>query len=329
VSASSKIEWTDASWNPIRAIRQFENAPGMDPETRIGWHCEKVSEACMNCYAESMNKRLGTGLAYKPENRRRVEIFLDEKVLIQPLKWRKPRKIFVCSMTDLFGEWVPDEWLDSIFAVMALCPHHTFQVLMKRPKRMREYVTTSRRHAVAASATMIADTNPTIFKARALVLSAVVEIATLGDPLEDRWPLPNVWLGVTAENQVAANERIPHVLATPAAVRWVSYEPALGPINLTSIDPTGHQRSIGASGWSAVWKDNNIGRAWLDWIVCGDESGHKARESNLEWHRSVRDQCAAAGVAFYEKQITHRGKKVPFEVWPADLKIRQFPEVKP
>ena len=128
----SKIEWTDSTWNPIRARRRDNG--------HVGFHCEHVSEACRNCYAEGMNKRLFTGLDYKPGNRDQVEIFLDEKTLLQPLRGKRPRKIFVCSMTDLFADFVADEMIDRIFAVMALCPQHTFQILTKRPERMRKYI---------------------------------------------------------------------------------------------------------------------------------------------------------------------------------------------
>lgn len=129
----SKIEWTDASWTPIRA-RNVDTG-------KVGWHCEHVSEGCRHCYAEGINKRLGTGLSYKPGlvGPGGAEIFRDEKMLLAPVRWKRPRMIFVCSMTDLFAEFVSDEMIDRVFAVMALCPQHTFQVLTKRPKRMREW----------------------------------------------------------------------------------------------------------------------------------------------------------------------------------------------
>jgi protein gp37 len=131
MSDRSKIEWTDASWNPIRAE--------LTTVARPGWYCEHVSEGCRNCYAENINNRLGTGLPFKPAHRQSVNIYLDEKVLQQPLKWKRPRMVFVCSMSDLFGSWVTDAMLDAIFAVMQLAKQHTFQVLTKRPERMREY----------------------------------------------------------------------------------------------------------------------------------------------------------------------------------------------
>src|ERR1051325_7770043 len=138
----TKIEWTrnadgtaGKTWNPIRA-RRISN-------DERGWYCEHVSEGCRNCYAEKMNRNtyFGNGLEYKPATLPQVELFLDEKILQQPLHWSKPQNVFPCSMTDLFGRWVKDEWLDQIFAVMALAKQHTFQVLTKRPERMREYVT--------------------------------------------------------------------------------------------------------------------------------------------------------------------------------------------
>ena len=167
---NSKIEWTDSTWNPIRARNL---ATG-----KVGWHCEHMSEACRFCYAEGINRRLGTGLDFKPGHRADIEIFLDEQMLLAPLRWKKPRRIFVNSMTDTFAEFVKDEWLDRMFAVMVLCPQHTFQVLTKRPERMRSYV---------------------------------IHLAVGG------WPLKNIWLGVSAEDQATADERIPLLLQTPAA----------------------------------------------------------------------------------------------------------------
>ena len=120
----SKIEWTDATWNPIRARNK---ATG-----KVGWHCEHATTGCQFCYAENFNQRLGTGLPFKPGHRDDIKLFLDEQILKQPLRWKRPRKIFVGSMTDVFADFIPDAWLDRMFAVMALSPEHTFQVLTKR-----------------------------------------------------------------------------------------------------------------------------------------------------------------------------------------------------
>src|ERR1700749_4070382 len=127
----TKIEWTDATWNPIRA-RNKSNG-------KMGWFCIHKSAGCAGCYAESMNTRLGTGIDFKPGHLKDVEIFVDEKMLTMPLRWKRPRMIFVCSMTDLFADFVPDEFVDQMFAVMALAPQHTFQVLTKRARRQRDY----------------------------------------------------------------------------------------------------------------------------------------------------------------------------------------------
>src|SRR5262245_57000175 len=131
MSDNSAIEWTDATWNPIRARNKTTG--------KVGWHCEHATTGCEFCYSEGFNKRLGTGLAFKPGHRADIELFLDEAMLTLPLRWKKPRKIFVCSMTDLFADFVRDEWIDKMVAVMALAPQHTYQMLTKRAKRMRDY----------------------------------------------------------------------------------------------------------------------------------------------------------------------------------------------
>lgn len=304
------IEWTDATWTPVRAhydstlvLRDAET--GRVDEVRhqaTGWHCEHVSEGCRNCYAETMNKRLGTGLDYKPGNlapRGPVEMFLDEKLLLAPLKWRKPKRIFVCSMTDLFADFVPDAFIDRMFAVMALCPQHSFQVLTKRPERMREYF-----------AELLAS-------ARWLLWPSPVGGKHMFDPLDQSgiWPLPNVWLGVSVEDQAAADARIPLLLDTPAAVRFLSCEPLLGPVDLTAhlwgrpVPCPGCPKDIDCDC-------NTLPRHMLDdepdiaWVICGGESGPGARPMHPDWARGLRDQCAAAGVPFLFKQW---GEWVPFD----------------
>jgi protein gp37 len=237
MGAHSKIEWTDATWNPLRGVKGK-------------WHCTHVSEGCRNCYAERLNVRLG-GPAYKPG----ADTFrLDDKILTEPLRWKKPRRIFVCSMTDLFHEQVPWEWVDKIWFTMASEKRHQFQVLTKRPERMRDYL-------------------------RRFVWTTIPTIA--------KWPLPNVWPGVSVEDQKTADERIPILLQTPAAVPWVSYEPALG-----LVDFAKHLM------WSGPIGPNR----GLKWIVCGGESGPAARPMHPDWARSARDQCVAAGVPFFFKQ---------------------------
>lgn len=247
---NSKIEWTDATWNPIRAQRLDTG--------KTGWHCEKVSPACQHCYAETFNGRElpsgGTGLSYKVESRRRVRMLLHD--LQAPLRWKRPRRIFVCSMTDLFGEFVDFELVDAVFGVIEKATWHTFQILTKRPQRMLWYLTSGHSRSVER------------------------------DPI---WPLPNVHVGVTAENQATANERISVLLQCPAAVRFLSAEPLLGPIDI--------QAAINRMPWMIGGGD-----APLHWVIVGGESGHKARPMHPDWVVSLRDQCRAAEVPFFFKQ---------------------------
>lgn len=260
MSDNTKIEWTDATWNPITG-------------------CSVVSPGCKNCYAM---KLAGTRLQNHPSRAGLTvdtkngpvwtgEIRLNEQWLDQPLRWKRPRMVFVCAHADLFHEAVQDDWIDLIFSAMELSPQHTFQVLTKRPARMRDYI------------------NSRAFK---------------------DYPLPNVWIGVSVEDQAAADERIPLLLDTPAAVRWISVEPLLGPVNLRHAlwkccgNPIpGHP----GDGWTTPPDPSECcgdvePLGGIDWVVVGGESGPKARPMHPDWARSLRDQCAAAGVPFLFKQ---------------------------
>lgn len=252
---NTKIEWTDATWNPVTG-------------------CSVVSPGCTNCYAmrlagtrlKHVESRKGLTIDTKAGPVWNGEVRFNEKDLDQPLRWRRPRLIFVCAHGDLFHENVPDEWIDRVFAVMALAPQHTFQVLTKRSERMRAYVA-----AVAG--------DPKRFTSWAATGAGVIRESGLLEKLREappRWPLPNVWVGVSAEDQHRYDERVSHLRETPAAIRYVSAEPLLGPID---ADLTG-----------------------IDWVIVGGESGSGARPMHPDWARSLRDQCAAAGVAFHFKQ---------------------------
>ncbi|MEF2553212.1 phage Gp37/Gp68 family protein [Aurantimonas sp. A2-1-M11] len=284
----TKIEWTDATWNIITG-------------------CSVVSPGCTNCYAmrlagtrlRNIPSRVGLTRDSKAGPVWNGEIRFNEEWLDQPLRWRRPRMIFVCAHGDLFAEGVTDAMLDKVFAVMALAPQHTFQVLTKRPERMRDYM--------GRSLGRIADTIIRFRRDRGDADMVLVPLAHI-TPGHAWWPLPNVWLGVSVEDQKRADERIPVLLDTPAAVRWISAEPLLGPVDLTSID-TG-------SGWvdslqsyirypmpsDGHFRNEPIDWPHLDWIVAGGESGPGARPMHPEWARSIRDQCAAAGVPFLFKQ---------------------------
>jgi protein gp37 len=305
----SKIEWTEASWNPIRAANK---ATGRD-----GHFCVHVSEGCRNCYAERMQVRFGNPVRFAAQDRDKVQVLLHETALTQPLRWKRPRRIFPCSMSDIAGDWVTDEMLDRMFAVMALTPWHTYQVLTKRPERMRLYVSTPGREiAVQLAAFMM---HQEAFVAGGTQFGSI-RYDTSAHTWHMPWPLPNVGLGTSVEDQATAAARIPELLATPAAVRWLSAEPLLGPLDLTAACG-GAWSCEACCGWRgtdfhAIMRDvdgemlcpacgsvaNDSVPLPLDWVVCGGESGIKARPMHPAWARSLRDQCAAAGVAFFFKQ---------------------------
>lgn len=283
----SRIEWTDATWNPVTG-------------------CAKVSAGCKNCYAERDWTRLAAKVeAYR--GRKFTDVVVHPERLDQPIRWRRPRRIFVNSMSDLFHEDVPDEFIDKVFAVMALCPHHVFQVLTKRPERMARYMdlsTDNREHAIGEQMRLLSyGEHPCLFGH-----SGLFDL-----------PLPNVWLGVSVENQEAADARIPFLLETPAAVRWLSCEPLIGPLSLMS--------------WHYHIGDELEFKLPFDWVVVGGESGPKARPMDARWVRSLRDQCVAAGVPFSFKQWgefnqhgSHVGRRKAGRV--LDGKVwRQFPTV--
>ena len=245
---ASKIEWTDETWNPVTG-------------------CSKVSEGCRNCYAEGMAARFAGqwGYEHKPWTAAHAEhnVRTHSDRLDIPLRWKKPRRVFVNSMSDLFHEEVPFEFIEEVFETMHNAHQHTFQVLTKRPARMLEFFEW--------------------YIIRGL------------DPAGERmWePSPNIWIGVSVENQQAADERIPLLLQTPAAVRFLSCEPLLGPVSIFDVDDT-----IGMEG-------ELLGLPMeprLHWVIAGGESGPNARPMHPDWARSLRDQCEAAKIPFFFKQ---------------------------
>ena len=282
------IEWTDSTWNVITG-------------------CTLVSDGCKHCYAATL---AATRLKHHPsreglarlnaadEAKFTGEVRFNEQWLEQPLRWRKPRMIFVCAHGDLFHEDVPDEWIDKVFAVMALAPRHTFQVLTKRPKRASAYM--SRRDARGRF--------PALDYAALMAATGRWSTPAIED-LSGRTSLPNVWLGTSVENQPTADARIPHLLVTPAAVRFVSAEPLLGPVDLYGGDPDPRLGGVAAGPnvhlgqwWRHDDPANAPPRPGIDWVIAGGESGPGARPMHPDWARSLRDQCAAAGVAFHFKQ---------------------------
>ena len=271
----TKIEWTDATWNPI-----------------VG--CSVVSPGCANCYAMRL---AGTRMKHHPSRKGLTkpskagpvwngQVRFMEQWLDQPLHWHRRRRIFVCAHGDLFHESVPDEWIDRVFAVMALADRHVFQVLTKRPQRMQQYMA-----GITPGQCVRLEAMRDAFiegQAPCSYFWRTDEVPWIWQTVE--LVLPNVWLGVSVEDQPRAEERIPHLLDTPAAVRWVSAEPLLGPIDVTRYLEL------------RLLDDDRLDSPGLDWVVAGGESGPGSRPMHPDWPRSLRNQCAAAGVPFFFKQ---------------------------
>jgi protein gp37 len=329
---TTKIQWTDETWNPVRG-------------------CTEISPGCAHCYAKTFAERW-RGVEGHPYEQG-FDVRLVPEKLDEPLRWKRPRMVFVNSMSDLFHEDVPDEFLDLVFVTMAMSPTHTFQVLTKRHERMRDYMQSrdlgrifETEHKEYGDTRVGADTT-------ALQVAVGVHniMAAHGKRTDPTWPLPNVWLGVSVEDQKRADERIPLLLQTPAAVRFLSCEPLLGPINL----------HFGRSEGLPTENEPCRERHWLlDWVIVGGESGPGARPCNIDWIRDIVRQCKAASVPCFVKQVGSQ----PYEVvennvfeaigtenapprkshyesrnlklidkkggnpseWPADLRIREFPK---
>lgn len=280
------IEWTDATWNPVTG-------------------CTKVSRGCDHCYAERVTERFHGKGSFN-------QIVLHPNRLGWPLRWTRPRRIFVNSMSDLFHDNVPDSFLDEVFGVTAVAHAlygHTFQVLTKRHGRMRSYLKQDLRQLPGG---YIGSTRQAIAGAAHRWAIDRVNAGALSDAIEfgSGWPLPGVWLGVSVENQQWADIRIPALLETPAAVRWLSCEPLLGPIDLTRISWPGHHGNgsithldavNGLYGMPGVWKQKATA---VDWVVVGGESGTGTgtRPMHPDWARGLRDQCTDAEVPFFFKQ---------------------------
>ena len=260
--------------------------------------CTKVSAGCLNCYAERMASPRLRGRHGYPQDEP-FSVVLRPERLVEPTRWTKPHVVFVCSMGDLFHEEVPRDFLDDVFAVMAQLPQHRFLVLTKRPARMKEYIT-----GIPVSS------NPS-YHPRMRIASITGKLRNGVIDLDDAWPLPNVWLGTTTENQETTDERIPLLLSTPAAGRFISMEPMLTPIKLNLGDRT-HVAAHLFSDRYGHW-----GR--IHWVIVGGESGIHPRFMEADWARDIRDDCAEAGVAFFMKQMSGKG---PI---PEDLMIREYP----
>lgn len=283
--SNSKIEWTEKVWNPVRG-------------------CSVVSKGCTNCYAMKQAHRFsGKDMAYEGlttlTNGGPVwtgEVKLVPELLDRPLHWKKPQRVFVNSMSDLFHDDVPDDFILEVFLSMNEAKQHIFQILTKRPERMLKILMNSK-----------------LFPRR-----------TVGSTI---WPLPNVWLGVSVEDQETANERIPLLLQTPAAVRWLSMEPLLDDVDLTSIVTMQFKGGEALNCLNGEILDMfgitvGLQRSKIDWVVVGGESGPGARHSCISWYNNIVHDCKAEGVPVFVKQL---GAK-PYETtddedvsdWPVD-----------
>ena len=340
----TKIQWTEKTWNPITG-------------------CSKVSAGCKNCYAEGVAKRFWG-------ERKFTDVQFHPERLKQPMHWRKPRMVFVNSMSDLFHEDVDNWEIEKMFAVMALAPRHTYQILTKRPARMLEWMTNEAAHENTEYAASLyaadwgggkqAELYGGTWGSGQYGDEGRCEIPPGFEDMNIPWPLPNVWLGVSAEDQETLDERVPLLLQTPAAVRWVSLEPLLGPVDLTGI----RDDEIGAKwdvlGAECTHEDAHVEpdtnavicrqcdeSSFLDWVVVGGESGPKARRCNTGWVRRVVNDCKAAGVPCFVKQLganiitetdipnilrpailNHPKGGDPSE-WPEALRVREWPLTSP
>lgn len=270
--AKTKIEWATHTWNPVTG-------------------CSPVSEGCSNCYAKRMAKRLAGKAGYPKDDPFKVTLHPDK--LDEPFRWKKPRNVFVVSMGDLFHEDVPDDWILKVFDVIGSCPQHIFMILTKRPEQMKEFIEKLQVRYYNICSPIKA------------------EFRLKETPFFSKYkPIKNLWLGVTAENQKRADERIPILLQIPAAVRFVSVEPMLGPVDLSVYLEPGINKSM-LNPEARCGHHGNLlhGKPCihcfpdrLNWVICGGESGPSARPMHPDWARSLRDQCQTAGVPFFLKQ---------------------------
>lgn len=338
MSDNSHIEWTDATWNPTTG-------------------CTKVSPGCANCYIAGTPPFRMAGRKF--DEKGHIPIKFHSQRLSQPLRWRKTRLVFVNSLSDLFHEDIPDAFVVRVYGVMVAAYWHVFQVLTKRPERRRQLLSSPEfREAVAAEAArqinMLRGKDP-LGSESSKSLAATLNLArwqSAGNGRAGRvvsGAAANIWEGATVENQHFADERIPVLLDTPAAVRFLSCEPLLGPVDLNEcgglpwVEPKSDDMP-----YAAEWRG-------VDWVIVGGESGPGARPMDVAWMRSVVKQCLTAGVPVFVKQLgsvvqVDASSQADFmhfsakswnqhgmvaalkdrkggdpDEWPSDLRVRQFP----
>ncbi len=296
------IQWTDKSWNPATG-------------------CTKVSAGCDNCYAERLTERWKGRGSF-------AEVIVHHDRLGHPFLWKQPQRVFVNSMSDLFHAEIPRNFIAQVFAVMALTPRHTYQVLTKRPGRMHHLLSGRSVLEGGGFAEEVAEEMDRIGRARGW-----------DEWPAPQWPLPNVWLGVSVEDQHAADARIPELLKTPALIRFLSCEPLLGSVTLIPEHIGGYPES---DQWT---RDRDAGHVpLLDWVIIGGESGalNAVRPMDLQWVRDLIHECWAADIACFVKQLGRHPTEGPFgrlklrdshggnpDEWPDGLHVREFPSPEP
>ena len=308
----SDIQWTDATANVV-----------------VG--CSRVSDGCRHCYAESL---AATRLKHTERYKGRAPVTdggkpqwtgnvrLAVNAIKQVIRWQKPRRIFLTAMGDPFHESLSNEQIAALFGLMAVCPQHTFQVLTKRAKRMREWFVWAAEQIKLAGE----DGSWTPFARELVELLDDAKLATRINedgiaraPSDEAWPLPNVWLGVSVENQDAANERIPELLAVPAAVHFLSCEPLIEAVDLANAAGDERCEECGEPVLTDFFRASQscgctiegpepLACDRIDWVIVGGESGHNARPFDLAWARAIVKQCKYAGTAVFVKQLGLRAQ---------------------
>lgn len=308
MSDNSHIQWTSATWNFVTG-------------------CTRVSEGCLRCYIDRQPPfRMAHNRFDSPEVGGSTRMLLHPERINTPLHWRNPRRVFMNSLSDVFHKDVPTELIARAFSVMARTPHHTYQLLTKRHARMR-----------------------TILGGDGQLLLEALTDETEAQALYDApWPLPNVHVGVSVESQQWADVRVPALLDADAEVRFISAEPLLGPVTLFERGHAGHERDdLGNCEYICLdcstddrdvpWftvEHPGVGGGGIDWVIVGGESGPGARRMEIEWARSLVEQCRTASVPVFVKQMGSVWAKATGaldrkggspEEWPEDLRIREYP----
>lgn len=302
------IEWTDETWNPTRGCRRISLGCG-GPRNEGGCYAERqaIRFAGPGGRYEGLVEMTANGPRWTGVGR------LAPEMLDRPLHWRAPRMIFVDSMSDLFYEAFSMEDIAEVYAIMLLGFQHTYQILTKRADRMRAILTDER------FARLVMKAAPRWYKQHPGISTEGIDRFVYGSPP------PWIWHGISAENQPALDERAPELLRTPVGKRFISYEPALGPLDARDYLPGAalpralhhHRRTGHDCGGYADQASCDICRIGfgpedpaIDWVICGAESGPRNRPMDPDWARSIRDQCVDAGVPFMLKQFaTPNGKK--------------------